>query len=151
MKPPLEPDNSDVPVVVVVPVQSMTGDDEEDTMLLRAMSQEATAYLRSFGWCGDVLGSFFGGGVGGIFAVFLFHIRPLRPEVGPWIWVVVGDVPPAYLPIEDAASAAEAFKTYLCGMRKWVALAREGRGGAADDGIPPVVVPATPGWAAGLE
>jgi len=40
----------------------------------------------------------FGGGVGGIFAVFFFQIRPSRPNVEPWIWIIVGDIPSAYLP-----------------------------------------------------
>jgi hypothetical protein len=114
IKPPPEPHDSDAPVVGVVPVQNMTGDDEQDTMLLHQMSREAEAYLRSFSWCGEVRSSFFGGGVGGVFAVFLFNIRPTRPEVGPWIWIVVGDIPSAYLPIEDAKSPAESRRT--CGV-----------------------------------
>ena len=36
-------------------------------------------------------------------------------------------------------------------MSKWVELAREGRSGTADDGVPPVNVPATPVWAERLE
>ena len=151
MKPPVEHNDSDVPVVGVVPVQNITGDDEKDTKLLREMSAGAEAYLRSFSWCGDVLNSFFGGGVGGVFAVFLFNIHPERPEVGPWIWVVVGDIPPAYLPIEDAASPAQVFKMYLSGMSKWVEFARQGRSGTAGDNIPPINVPATPEWAEKLE
>jgi hypothetical protein len=147
----MNPDDSAVPAVGVVPVHEMTGDDEKDIMLLRAMSQQAEEYLSSFSWCGDVLRSFFGGGVGGVFAVFLFNIRSVRPEVGPWIWVVVGDIPSAYLPIEDATSPAEVFKTYLWGMNKWVEFAREGRSGTSDDGIPPINVPATPEWAEKLE
>ena len=147
---PESPD-SDAPVAGVVPVQSMKGGDEEDTVLLRQMSREAEAYLRSFSWCGDVQSSFFGGGVGGVFAVFLFNIRPTRPEVGPWIWIVVGDVPSAYLPIEDAKSPAEVFKTYLWGMSKWVEYARSGQNGPAGDDVPPVNVPATPEWADKLE
>jgi hypothetical protein len=71
--------------------------------------------------------------------------------VGSWIWIIVGDIPSAYLPLEDAASSAEVFKTYLWGMSKWVELAREGRSGTADDGVPPVNVPATPEWAEKLE
>jgi hypothetical protein len=115
------------------------------------MSQDAEAYLSSFSWCKEVLGSFFGGGVGSIIAVFLFNIRPARPAVGSWIWIIVGDIPSAYLPLEDAKSPAEVFKTYLWGMSKCVELAREGRSGTADDGIPPVDVPATPEWAEKLE
>jgi hypothetical protein len=151
MKLPPEPHGSDVPVVGVVPVQSMTGDDEQDTLLLGQMLREAEAYLRSFSWCGDVLSSFFGGGVGGIFAVFLFNIRPAKPEVGTWIWIVVGDIPSAYLPIEDAKTPTEVFNAYLWGMSKWVELARQGRSGTADDSVPPVNVPATPEWAEKLE
>src|SRR5205085_1864805 len=97
--------DSDAPIADVVAVELMTGDDDGDTALLRRMSQDAEAYLRSFSWCKEVLGSFFGGGVGGIFAVFLFNIRPARPDVGSWIWIIVGDIPSAYLPLEDATSA----------------------------------------------
>jgi hypothetical protein len=151
MKLPPEPPGSDPPVVGVVPVQNMTGDDDQDTLLLGQMSLDAAAYIRSFSWCGDVLSSFFGGGVGGVFAVFLFNIRPTRPEVGSWMWIIVGDIPSAYLPIEDASTPAEVFKTYLAGMSKWVELARRGQSGTPDDGVPPVNVPATPEWAAKLE
>lgn len=150
MKLPPELHGSDPPVAGVVPVQNMTGDDEQDTLLLGQMLREAEAYLRSFSWCEDVLSSFFGGGVGGVFVVFLFNIRPAKPDVGAWIWIVVGDIPSAYLPIEDAKTPTDVFKTYLWGMSKWVELARQGRSGT-DDGVPPVNVPATPEWADKLE
>ena len=143
--------DSDAPIAGVVPVELMTGDDDEDTSLLRGMSQDAEGYLRSFSWCKEVRGSFFGGGVGGIIAVFLFNIAPPRPDVGSWIWIIVGDIPSAYLPLEDARSPAEVFQTYLRGMSKWVELAREGRNGTADDGVPPINVPATPEWAEKLD
>lgn len=148
---PPEPHDTAAPVAGVVPVHSMKGDDEEDTVLLRKMSQEAEAYLRSFSWCGDVQSSFFGGGLGGVFAVFLFNIRATQQDVGPWIWIAVGDIPFAYLPIEDANSPAEVFKAYLSGMTRWVEYARSGPKGPAGDDVPPVNVPATPEWAAKLE
>ena len=108
---PSSRNDSDAPIAGVVPVELITGDDDEDTALLRRMAQAAEAYLRSFSWCKEVSGSFFGGGVGGIIAVFLFNIRPARPAGGSWIWIIVGDIPSAYLPLEDAASPAEVFKT----------------------------------------
>ena len=37
------------------------------------------------------------------------------------------------------------------GMSKWVELARQGRSGTPEDGVPPVNVPATPEWAERLE
>jgi hypothetical protein len=129
----------------------MVGDDDEDTALLRQMSDEATEYISSFSWCETIVATYFGGGVGGVFAIFFYKIRPARAEVDPWIWVIVGDIPPAYLPISDCRSAAEAFKRYMCGMSKWVELARNGQAGSAEQGVPPVNVPATPEWAEELE
>ena len=137
--------------VVGVPVRSMRGDDGQDPALLRGMLSAAETYLRSFSWCGHVLSSFFGGGVGGVFAVFLFKIQPARPMVGSWIWVVVGDIPSACLPLEGCKSPADVFERYIWGIEKWIELAREGRVGTADDGVPPINVPATPEWADKLE
>jgi len=129
----------------------MRGEDDEDTCLLQQMSHDAEAYLRSFSWCRDVQTSFFGGGVGGVFAVFLFNIRSTRADVSPWIWIVVGDIPSAYLPIEDAETSAEVFKTYLRGMGRWVDYARSEHNTPPGDDVPPVKIPATPEWAEKLE
>jgi hypothetical protein len=131
----------------LVLTQDIEGDDEQDAVLLRRMSEDAKDHISSFSWCSEIRNSYFGGGVGGIFAVFLFHIRSSRPNVEPWIWIVVGDIPPAYLPISDCKSPREVFKTYIRGMTKWIEFAREGRSGTPEDGVPPVNLPATPEWA----
>ena len=131
----------------LVPAASVVGDDEQDTVLLRKMSEDAKQYISSFRWCETILSSYFGGGVGGIFAVFFFHIRPSRSDVAPWIWIVVGDIPSAYLPISDCESPAEVFRTYMRGMNRWVELARKGLHGTPEQGVPPVSLPATPEWA----
>jgi hypothetical protein len=151
MKSPLHTNDNSMPVSGLVPVAELIGDDEEETSLLKQMSQDAEVYLRSFSWCTDVCDSYFGGGVGGIFAVFLFNIQSTRTDLGRWIWIIVGDLPSAYLPIEDARSPKEVFNTYISGMNKWVELARLGRTGTIDDGVPPVNVPPTPEWAEKLQ
>jgi hypothetical protein len=135
----------------LVPAAKMKGDDAVDTRLLREMSAEAKQYISSFSWCGSVVDSYFAGGVGGIFAVFLFRIQPGRRGISPWIWIMVGDIPPAYLPLDDCSSAAEAFGMYIRGMSKWVEFARKGKTGTAGQGVPPVNVPATPEWAERLD
>lgn len=131
----------------LVRAADIVGDDEEDTALLRKMSEDARHYISSFAWCETILNSYFGGGVGGIFAVFLFHIRASRSNVDPWIWIVVGDIPSAYLPITDCESPVEVFRSYIRGMSRWVELARMGQTGTPEQGVPPVDVPATPEWA----
>jgi len=131
----------------LIPAAKIKGDDAADTRLLRKMSEEARRYISSFSWCDSVIDSYFGGGVGGIFAVFFFHIQPSRRGVSPWIWIMVGDIPPAYLPLDDCSSVAEAFGMYIRGMSKWVELVRKGKTGTAEQGVPPVNVPATLEWA----
>ena len=60
------------------------------------------------------------------------------------MWVVVGDIPSAYLPVDDAGSAAGVFEEYMDGMSRWIEFARQGKQGSADDGVPPVDIDATP-------
>jgi hypothetical protein len=131
----------------LVPAASIVGDDEQDTILLRKMLEDAKQYISSFPWCETVLASYFGRGVGGIFAVFFFHNRPSRFDVAPWMWIVVGVIPSAYLPITDCESPAEVFRSYIRGMNRWNEFARKGRNGSPEQGVPPVNVPATPEWA----
>ncbi len=129
----------------------MVGDDDEDTALLREMLKDAKNYVPSFSWCKSVVSSYFAGGVGKIVAIFLFNISPARPDVDRWRWIVVGDVPPAYLPLEDSNSGMEVFETYIAGMKRWVKFAREGMEPAPEDCVPPVSDPATPEWAERLD
>ncbi len=129
--------NEGVPVPGLIPAERMVGDDDEDTALLREMLKEAKNYALSFSWCKSIVSSYFAGGVGKIFAIFLFNISPARPDVDQWMWIVVGDVPPAYLPLEDCNSGVEVFDTYIAGMKRWVKFAREGTKPAPADCVPP--------------
>jgi hypothetical protein len=60
----------------LVPLERMAGDSKKDTRLLKKMAEEAQEFLRSFNWCKNVRRSWFGLGVGGVCAVFLFEIEP---------------------------------------------------------------------------
>jgi hypothetical protein len=154
MRPPSEQDseaNEVAPAPNVVRADRMAGDDDADTALLHQMLEEAKNYILTFPWCESILGAYFAGGVGKIFAIFLFNITPARPDVHKWMWIVVGDIPPAYLPWEDCRTSREAFGTYVDGMKRWVELVREGREVSSEDCVPPVNVPATSEWAESLD
>ena len=127
----------------------MVGDSDEDTIQLRQLATRAANYLRSFPWCTTILESYFGGGIGKIFAVFCYHIVPARADVDEWLWVMVGDIPSAYTQvIDECRTPFEAFETYDWGMSRWIELARQGR---TSPDVPPVNVPATPEWAEELD
>jgi hypothetical protein len=137
-----------LPVRGVVPIDQTAGDDDEDTRLLRVMAEAARDYLRRFPWCGDIREGYYGHGCGGIVAVFFFRIQPTHASIDEWLWVVIGDVPPAYLVIDNAKTPSEALEGYIQQMSKWVALAKQGR--SSKDVIPVYVSP-TPENAADLE
>jgi hypothetical protein len=122
----LEPDIGP-PFSNVVSLHSMSGDDEQDTALLREHFTEACEYLLSFDWCVSIVDSYFGDGVGGIAAAFLFRILPARTGIDEWLWVVVGDFPPAYFVTEDIKSPHDALTAYILHRSTWVEAVLGGR------------------------
>jgi hypothetical protein len=141
-------DQNAVPVKGVIPIHETFGEDEEDTRLLRAMASAASEYIQSFLWCRSIREGFFGDGCGGVVAVFLFHIEPSKKGVDEWLWVVVGDLPPAYLVVDVSKTPSQALENYIGEMSKWVKLAKQRR---SSKKVIPVNTPATPEYAEALE
>ena len=115
---------------------------------IQELHARATDYLSKFGWCRRILEHYVGFIYPGIVAVFLFKIEPSRASVDDWVWVVVGDLPPAYITCEASPNPATALDSYIGAMEEWVAAAEVG---APTDGLIPVNVPATPENAAMLK
>jgi len=111
----------------VVPADQMAGEDDEETSLLLEMFHEARGFLTAFDWCTAIREEFFGLGIGGVVAVFLFRIQPARPEIAEWQWVVVGDLPPAYLMTDVNRNPSCALAEYVVQMLRWVRAVRRGR------------------------
>ena len=137
-----------LPVTGVVPIAQMSGDETEDTRLLQEMAEQARNFVASFSWCKTVKAMYFGDGIGGIIGIFFARVEPEHPDVDEWLWVIVGDLPPAYLVTNDCLNPEEAAEGYISEMRRWVDAAKAGD--SLQD-IIPVNVPATPEWAAVLE
>jgi len=137
-----------LPVTGVVPLVQMAGEDDIETAMLVAMAEEAQAFLTNYNWCEEIQALYFGDGIGGVFAVFFAHIKPARPEVDENLWIVVGDIPSAYLVTDSCHTPKEAMEGYIEEMRKWVEAAKLGQ---TSKEIIPVNVPATPEWAERLE
>jgi len=53
--------------------------------------------------------------------VFLFALMPAGRDVDCLLWVIVGDLPPAYLVTDEASGPVEALRVYVPEMSKWVA------------------------------
>lgn len=125
------------------PVESFQGENSEDGALCREQFDGALRYVASFDWCGGINEIYVGHCIGGIISLLLVRIAPARANVDEWIWVVYGDLPPAYIAPADARPS-EALAAYLHQMRRWVDAAQAGE---PVDGLIPVNVPPTREWA----
>lgn len=99
------------------------------------MLARARSYLSSFRWCRAIRECYVGEiAVGAVVLVVLFRIEPTDEDVDEWLWVVVGDLPPAYLVTDQAPDAPAALARYAEEMDRWVSAVRAGE--PADDLIP---------------
>jgi len=137
-----------LPVEFVIPIEQLFGDDEEETQLLRSMAAQAEMYLSRFPWCQSIKANYFGAGVGKVAAIFVINIVRSRADVDEWMWVVVGDIPSAYIAIDDCKTPSSALVAYIREMRLWIQLAKQGR---TSSEVIPVNVPPTAEWARKLE
>ena len=100
-------------------LSAITGEDDEDTLLLREMADEAIDYLDNLPGCPPVKNGYLAYGVGGVFALFLIElIRNIEQDASK-IWVVTGDVPSAYLVIAPDDSSKKAIERYCDLMQDW--------------------------------
>jgi hypothetical protein len=132
----------------VVPISEMIGDAPEETARLRNDLEYAKAFLLNHRWCIGLGECYFGVGLGSVIAAFLIEISPRPDGVDQWLWVIVGDIPPAYLVLDEAKDPISAVKLYIDLMEEWVELARAGE---ASDKVIPVNRAPTPEYAEELQ
>jgi hypothetical protein len=132
----------------VTPATEMRGQNDRETAELNDLLREARQFLEAFGWCGGILNAYLGIGIPGVVGVFLFRIVPIGERVDEWVWCVVGDLPPAYISVDDAPNPAAALDSYVGAMEQWVEAAKAG---ASVAHLIPVNAPADPEYAQRLE
>ena len=120
----------------------------DDRETAKRMYERARRFMESFTWCGGIDESYVGILQSDIVAVFLFKIHPMKSDVDEWLWVVVGDLPSAYLVCDGNPNPATALEGYIHEMSKWVEAVENGR--SVSDLIPTRVDP-TPKYAAMLK
>ncbi len=101
---------------------------------------EATSFLRSFSWVNGIEQTYLGNSFEGILGIFLFKISPNRADVDDFVWVIVGDLPSAYITVDDSPNPAAALDGYIGAMEDWGDAVVKGE---PTDGLIPVDAPAT--------
>lgn len=108
------------------------------------LEREALNFINRFAWCAGVEELHEGIEVPDVIGVFQVKIRPARAGVDERLWIVVGDLPPAYLVADDNPTTEDAIAGYIREMRRWVEAVRVGQ---SVDELIPVNVPPTEEYA----
>jgi hypothetical protein len=112
----------------LTPLGELKGEDAEETRELQDLAQRALDFVRSFEWCDGVREIRSGIAIAGVVGVFFVSIVPRSAAVDGELWIIVGDVPPAYIVTDDAPTPADALIIYAELMRQWIDAVRQGRG-----------------------
>ncbi len=137
-----------VDTTAMIPVADVPASGGDQPERLFEMGAEAERFLTAHRWCGRVTGAFLAWGVAGVLAVFYFEIEPASPNADDAVWVIVGDVPPAYMDVPSCPTPLSAVDAYATCMEDWANDVLAGRSVAEDipvyyrDSTNPV--PATP-------
>ena len=91
-------------------------------------AQEAKTYLTSFSWCKRIVSGSLAQGFGYILCIFFFEIEAVKGSgADDKLWVIVGDLPSAYLDTIEYKTAHEALDFYCFLMEEWVEHIKAGK------------------------
>lgn len=92
-----------------------------------ALADEANHFLKGQNWCKTIEKQWLAANWDNILVVFYFDIIPDSPVADDKVWVIVGDLPPAYIDIESANNEIEAVQAYTKIMDDWVQCVKAGQ------------------------
>lgn len=125
-------------------VRLLAPDNLRGSVEFRDARRRARSYLESHNWVSAIKGEYLGYRLDGVIYIFLFNFVPAKPNVPSWVWVIVGDVPSAYIDCDYGKTPYLALDGYIGAMEEWVEAAREGK---PVDNIIPVNAPPTSEYA----
>lgn len=107
---------------------------------VHALTSQARSFVEAFTWCERVTECVPGFAVAGVLGVFRVELIPAAGRgADPTVWVVVGDLPPAYLAFEEGDTWQDPLRGYAEEMQLWVDAVRAGD--SLEDLIPVNVAP----------
>jgi hypothetical protein len=134
-------DSMKIDVSKMTPVDEIyrTKKNDNDNLSIYSLAKEAESFLLKQKWCKKILKGYLGLGYEGIICIFYFEIEPSQKNVDKYLWVIVGDLPPAYLVIDQCPNSACALDSYIYEMGLWVQAVKNDK--PLDDIIPVNIKP----------
>jgi hypothetical protein len=87
---------------------------------------ESKKYLESFNWCKKIIKGWYDFGFFEKLGVFLFNIESNGQDVDDFIWVIVGDLPTAYID-SSVKTGLGALRIYCDLMEEWAVNVSKGK------------------------
>ena len=106
---------------IMTPCDQLQDPDPIESDALRRSCDEVRKYLKNYVWCKRIKGMWFAGGFSKI-SVFFVELESVNYD--DKLWVIVGDLPPAHLVIDDIPDFKEALLVYASHMRDWISAVR---------------------------
>lgn len=89
---------------------------------------EARHYLKSFSWCKEIKSGLLARSFGYILCIFLFEIEPVKNSgADEKLWIIVGDLPPAYFDTIEYKTPHDALDFYCFVMEEWASHIKAGK------------------------
>jgi hypothetical protein len=85
-----------------------------------AIVADAAAFLWTHDWCGAILDLRVAFAVAGVLAVVRADLEPRNARADARVWLIAGDLPPAYIAWEDADTWKDALRGYVFEIRRWI-------------------------------
>lgn len=105
----------------------MAAEPSDTTWTVPAMTALAERFLAGQHWVSRVHGVTPVFAIAGTLGVFRCAVIPSQPDADVMVWVVVGDLRPAWVLHEPGDSWQDALAGYVDDMERWVAAARAGK------------------------
>lgn len=103
---------------------------EELARLAAELAAEAEVYIRSFHWTPPIRDMPLAFGIGKVIGLYLARFeRPIEGSDDSELWIVAGDMPPAYFATDYTSTPADALEAYCELMQDWAdaVIAGDGR------------------------
>lgn len=108
--------------------------DELQSKAVIELARRAEKFLAGHAWCKAISERYLAWALAPQIGVFFFCILPAREGIDTELWVIVGDLPPAYIVCDNAHNWQEALDAYGVEMMRWVEAVHQGR--SIEDLIP---------------
>lgn len=117
-----------------VPVRELRAGEINENSDLMSYADDARRFLARQPWCDGIGDEAMACGWPGILAVFYVQVVESPGCPDPAVWIVTGDIPPAYIDIISCRTPREVLGAYCRTMQGWIDRVLEGE--PVNDAIP---------------